>query len=395
MGRQIHVKCLYITAYVPEADVQTFDDNLRRLYQLCPSLEGLDLSPGSRLPTAHPISLPIPPHLTRLNLGPLLDEDIYEHVLGFAAPTVTQLSLYNFEPRQPLNFPLLVELHLIEGRNGKSPVLPGYTLPCLERATFAWAPLDWINHPNQLQYFCETHGKRLKMLQIQESFIGGASYYKRLREDSDYILFQNALDLCPRLEHIVLHPHALRGLLRHPNVRWVDIWEPPVIEFPVNPTCPNRWKDLKKNITKEAFPQLKGIRTIASTFRPLNRSLPLVFPPSLCDDPSFQPFSIEFEGLHLQHDVGRIFSPPHECFDDNHNADRTWDGDSHSECDNEAETEPTEAWTDISDEDDDEYVPPSSSEDEDESSIGDRSSWSDSEDGPESDFLAAFSSLDI
>lgn len=139
----------------------------------------------------------------------------------------------------------------------------------------------------------------------------------------------------------------------------------------------SRFENLKRHITKESFPRLKGIRTIASVLRPITPSIPLIFPPQLRDDPSLVPFSIEFEGFHIRYDVDRIYSPPYESFDRICNSDRAWSGSSSWELRrNNDDLAPTEICSDEDEDDGDEYVPSSSSEDEGEDDEDDASSLS-------------------
>lgn len=148
--------------------------------------------------------------------------------------------------------------------------------------------------------------------------------------------------LCPRLEHLVLRPWTHRNLKRcnHKTVKYVDLWRGNSL------TAISTLRDLRSQITLEAFPSLQRVRIVDSN---LSQTIewPLLFPPTDDDELHFDypglRISVTAESIVMEEMVYGTDSPYLSAVE----------GDDSSFISTESETSTDTTWDSPDDDDDD------------------------------------------
>ncbi|KAF9057251.1 hypothetical protein BJ165DRAFT_18889 [Panaeolus papilionaceus] len=317
------IKRVLLSVLVPDRLRFTFLEHLRNLVELSPSLISFDFRPcQERLSDWKNTGLyfGIRSNITHLTLTEQVPFDVRHDILSSVTDTLTHLNVYDFGGDSYLTFPMLVDFTLhatIEVIYDVTPeflVSKTYTFPIVERLTIV-LPKGPLGQLSIVPSFCKDYSASIRMLQIQEpQGMDGLSVYSSNRFHPLGIdRMQPILDSCPMLEHLILHP-AMSFPIKHPRVQWVDIWEPTTTLSEPQDYL-DHFVKLKDNITKEHFPNLKGLRTLGLSLERLYPSIPVTFAPSASYEPHFEPCEFKFgSSLHVRHEASRIFCPPLQTF---------------------------------------------------------------------------------
>lgn len=301
------VKTINIHCFVPDSASHYFQQNLARLLAICPKLTRFSYSSGCRLPRSTSLP-PLPSTITHLRVNGLIFYSVFESILqatsdnllslSFAIPMSDTLAESNLG-----NIPLPrlrdMTCQVSSGDMGGLDMLHSrWDMPKLTHWSFRPSTLDLLNNAlrNPMTAFCTKYGPRLQSLAIYPNYFKMVSLSHR-----DLFGMQRLLDLCPTLEHAVVHPMTLPRL-HHQNVKWVDIWE-----SHTSLLCVTNWEELRSNITHQAFPSLKGIRILSASLSHVI-NLHLYLPPQMVQI-STDTFSFRFLQFEIRHDVGVIRRP--------------------------------------------------------------------------------------
>ncbi|TFK26518.1 hypothetical protein FA15DRAFT_667411 [Coprinopsis marcescibilis] len=158
---------------------------------------------------------------------------------------------------------------------------------------------------------------------------------------------QELVNLCPRLEHLVISPHLILPTT-HKALKWIDVWDSAVDDL-------YGWKEFSPEYRRaNGLPSLRGIRSISASLNPII-DLPLKLPPSL--SPAEDKFEINFLNFHLRCLDGDVDFVEPEWPDEDEDEDSTYssfdsdceysdfisDGDSDYEVASDPDT-PLETW---------------------------------------------------
>jgi len=191
--------------------------------------------------------------------------------LSFVCPDrPASLSNLDMKSNDPIQFPDL-EILSCELRGGHTMLLnnvaASWSMPRIKRLTLR-CPRDV---GREVVNFCQQHGAGLTFFNMVPSYICDS------RKDP-FTDLGDVLDLCPALEHIIIHPRAV-GYLSHPRIKWVDIWETNKKDLS------ETWQNSRERITQAAFPSLQGVRQLSARLAYLPE-LPIIFPPGQVLTPS-------------------------------------------------------------------------------------------------------------
>ncbi|KAF8910572.1 hypothetical protein CPB84DRAFT_1821402 [Gymnopilus junonius] len=159
-------------------------------------------------------------------------------------------------------------------------------LPNLTSAMFSLVTMDESFPSNSLVQFCALHGARLFF------FADHLSVSVRPRNPRPTCLGRMPCSgaYCCLSE--------IYGSLRHPNVRWVDIW--------TSPTFAEEAQELHRKVSSgNGLPALKGVRLLPYYLQESPYPIALLLPPRLVSTTN-DTFSIQFLESGIRHDVGKI-----------------------------------------------------------------------------------------
>lgn len=295
-----HVQKLTIYCLIPQQYSDQFHQDINRVFHLCPRLTSFAYTSPCRLPT---LNLPsLKPALTHLKFSDAIQHDALTAALmevcselvslSFQVPGTTASVIMD----PSLRLPRLEYLHCGITAVTKTylVVVEQWSMPKLGGLTFKLNgnPVSWSGDliASCLVSFCRAHGKGLTFLHIHPEYWWSMAKFT--------IAVQPLLDLCPALEHIVLHPRTAPPLT-HPKIKWIDIWEPHVREV-----CVEEWTTVHLSLTQQAFPSLRGVRTLGAAMAALT-DLPTNIPPNLVLDVA-DAFECKFLDLLVRHDPGSL-----------------------------------------------------------------------------------------
>lgn len=280
---------------IPTSYAGKFEKKLKLLFSLCPNVTCLSYLSSCPLPSWSCLRV-LPVHITHLNLDYGVSYKALMDTLKIASPYLVSLSFDNPDPPCCIITESYDHVFQLPNLETLLCALPGdrlpmgvdlsqWNMPRIKRLTlhcYGFAEKQVIT-------ICRMHGAGLKFLNIVP-FCGGFHNLGRV------------LDLCPALEHIVIHPETKTSFsLGHQYVKWVDIWEPKTYE---KTSRAKKWNSLCENFTKGNFPLLQGVRKLSAPLSHLI-NLPTIFPPGEVLTP-VDSYSYNFLGLNIRHDVGKI-----------------------------------------------------------------------------------------
>ncbi|KAJ7668533.1 hypothetical protein DFH06DRAFT_1378234 [Mycena polygramma] len=287
-----------IHCFTPDGYSAVFQTDLNAVISHAPRLSSLLLHPASS-PPLPVVFKAIPSPITNLDCGPTVNYyDLHEH-LGHLSSSLLSLSIHLFTappnlPSFPIHtFPRLETLRCSVGAASALTVVAEWLiLPSLKSFIFQYM----LKEPSELKAclaFCKIRGQRLRTLSFWSSgAIHSTKYYASSSSTSD---IQSILQICPRLEHLVLPgPLAHSPELSHRTVKWVDFW-----------TMHGDSTSLfLETVTLPNFPALRGIRQVIISAPLLFGHIPTVIPPQLNLE---EPFEFSYPGFFLRHGSNRIY----------------------------------------------------------------------------------------
>ncbi|PPQ72287.1 hypothetical protein CVT24_004676 [Panaeolus cyanescens] len=342
-----HVKRLRISTIVPNRFMKTFQVIFQAVLNSCPSLAVLDLVKHCGLPDNTKIlvtpCLRLPSNVTSLTIGARFGDrpqhGTIHHILASVCQTLIHLSVVDFKPLSQLTFPALTTLIFIGGCSSWPLTVSdlyltdGYDYPALQDVTFL-SPGRWY-YPQasiaRFTAFCDKYGSHLRTLQMNTPLVCASP--PQLSPVASYVpnVWHDMINKCPLLEHIFL-PACVVVSIRHPHIKWVDVWECARVDMQLPCTC---LEIVAGHVIKDNFPSIQGVRVFASN---LDRHYPRIstfLPPSLNVGSDFKPFNVEFPRLNVvRHEAGRVFCPLFESnWADDEDSDDTYEEDSGSDDD--------------------------------------------------------------
>ncbi|KAF5386108.1 hypothetical protein D9615_002256 [Tricholomella constricta] len=290
------IKELTLHAFIPASHGSSFVKYIQRVIDLCPRIAKFTFASRCHLPTTARLPV-LRASITHLQLHasvPLVD---VLNILDIVGESLLRLLIHvpaSFNQYCTTKVYYLAHLEdlLIEttpvGNENLFPMGRILSMPSLQRLTFK---IDFFAQPGfetlsmeNFTSFCRMHGHHLQFLHLHPNFSWTMRRYT--------IMLQGLLDVCPMLEHLVLHPCA--GPVTHPNVKWVDIWSP-------HPAAAKSWIPLRQSLTKAAFPKLQRVRQMSSGLA-LFYDVPTLMPPNAIDTKD-DAFELCFAGIEARCDM--------------------------------------------------------------------------------------------
>ncbi|TFK70616.1 hypothetical protein BDN72DRAFT_896307 [Pluteus cervinus] len=264
------VKSIMILCHpLPDCE-EKFTGDIQKLYESCAKATHIEYLPpfyeanrleGSRTKDFIP---PISQNITHFTFGTCVPYAIVAICLEQVQGTIRSLSITMGEDSDPapatqkLSFPHLNILEII---------------------SFDYRPDQW-NHLLSWEAYSITHlafssprGWRPEVLEgilelMKNRHLGQALKFLHIRTESN---IQRHLDVCPRLEHLVVPQNQVFNKLTHPKIRWLDLW-PTGLNLDID--------DLSEFLDTDHLPRLRGVRTFHVSLYPFLQ-LPLLYPPDL------------------------------------------------------------------------------------------------------------------
>lgn len=295
------IKTITFYCVVPVSFAERFELRLKRLFHLCPNIRSFGYLSPCLLP--RPISLSTLPSITHLRLVKEVSAAIYWNILDLTAQNLVSLS---FQPPTDANssssaakeihfhFLRLKELSC-QYENAALATVNNWEMPCLEKLTCI--SVHRLESPSaEMTSFCLKYGAGLRYLHMHPG--GYLNAFRTLIT----VHMQSLLDMCPALEHFVVHSRAAYPLT-HQHLKWIDIWTPHEYS-----TTVKHWRSLRESMTTAAFPSLQGVRDLAASTS-FCTDLPIILLPGQVSTPS-DSFAYRFQDFEMRHDVGTIYRAP-------------------------------------------------------------------------------------
>ncbi|KAL1753208.1 hypothetical protein FB107DRAFT_218310 [Schizophyllum commune] len=228
-----------------------------------------------------------PPPFATLNGENLFTiEDFSLRLVELNLPLLTDITRYD-----DLSFPVLTTLSFAantgDTRRNVEQLARLWPTPALEYLTVT-CPTAGLSHLDLLASLAE--GTWLQPLLLAN---GQHLRYLHIRTDYDCCVCDFTLDIepmlnaCPLLEHIVLPPHATLPH-SHPSLRWIDVWEPPLLGRLSLDSMDCIWglrsrlqtpaRPSEATTIQENLPRFRGMRTLDHALLGL-RDLPKILDP--------------------------------------------------------------------------------------------------------------------
>jgi len=282
------VKSLDIQCHIPEKLATEFARNLCAIMKLCPFVTTFGYtSPCTLPPSALPTSC-LKSQVTHLQLHHTVRyidlvsilRDLQDQLLvldvGISSTTHSGEPLNSFgtpspDPKTRLIFPSLLTLSFSSEPHVLDILKADWSMPSLQRFTFS------VNHHSQdaIIDFLSTHGRRLLYLRMGIWFHDG-------------LPFSKVLELCPLLEHLVMHPATFKRIygipkneVLHPKLRFLDLTYPFSQRF--------EYADSKLWISEKVLPSLELVRHLCNIPSYLNAWVDRFEP---CSDTESNDFTI-------------------------------------------------------------------------------------------------------
>jgi len=213
------VKSISFYCIIPTSYAERFKDKLKLFFSLCPNAKAFSYLSSCPLPSVTYLGV-LPAHITHLCFGNNISCEALMNTLKIASQNLVSLSFVSpdrpaglsnldMKSNDSIQFPDL-EILSCERRHGTmflNNVAASWSMPRIKRLTLR-CPYDV---GREVANFCQQHGAGLTFFNMVPSYI--CDSWKDPFTD-----LGDVLDLCPALEHIVIHPRAV-GYLNHPRIR--------------------------------------------------------------------------------------------------------------------------------------------------------------------------------
>ncbi|KAI4517094.1 hypothetical protein K525DRAFT_290177 [Schizophyllum commune Loenen D] len=255
-----------------------------------------------------------PPPFATLNMENLFTiEDFSLRLVELNLPLLTDITRYD-----DLSFPLLTTLSFAVNswdtrrnvsqlaRSWQTPALEYMTVTCVAAGPSHLNAMALMGNGMWLQPLLAVNGPHLRYLHIRAGYSFGFI--------CDFTLdIKPMLDACPLLDHIVLPPHA-KVPHSHPSLRWIDVWEPPLLGQVSLESMDCSIRELRSGLQAPAepsearaiqadLPRLCGIRTIDYALFHL-RNLPKILAPIAWTNTDA---AFVYPGVHIMHSSVRVW----------------------------------------------------------------------------------------
>ncbi|KAF8902895.1 hypothetical protein CPB84DRAFT_817629 [Gymnopilus junonius] len=296
--RRVEIHC-----FIPLWYEEHFARQLQLLFATCPRISSCSfLSQCPPPPKLLPTALGNASNITSLVLSHDNPIDIIGPLLILLSPYLVSLSFHISASVIPSisDLPRCHLLHLRDltiwvshasaGNLSSLAVGRWLEIPSIIQLTFGLRSESWSDDVSTgcLSLFCKEYGSAVRFLQIQTRMLKG-----------NYIGAQSLLDLCPAIEHFVVHPNIIGDFssLTHKKIKWIDIW------FNDEPLTASK-RDLGHKLPRANFPALQAVRFLQHTDA-LPYNLPLLIPPGLVRTAE-DTFSFQFLDFEMRHDYEQV-----------------------------------------------------------------------------------------
>ncbi|KAG5641276.1 hypothetical protein DXG03_005580 [Asterophora parasitica] len=321
-----HVKGATLAAVIPAKYGRSVARHLQRIIDICP-ISKYALTPSCELPDN--LLLPaLGPNITHLEFNALVSATDTLILLDLVRKTLSSLSIHvhnRSSPKLPAS-QKVCELSQLESifydLSQASPNLDhsigGFlvNLRCLTITRESNVSFGYTEGNLYIDSFCKRHGRSLRDLHLHYTLERG-QFIGELQ------------DVCPSLEHLVISSQNLLERFSHPNVKWVDIWHPPLGYYTLD-WCPLLPHQLPN---RQIVPKLQYVREISDSLL-LIRDISLTLDPR--SNNSSDAFEFRFPGIYLPFSAG-TFTGGHYIqatdWDSDHDDDEDYVFDDRSESD--------------------------------------------------------------
>ncbi|KAJ7782758.1 hypothetical protein B0H16DRAFT_1494257 [Mycena metata] len=295
------IKEIGVYCDVPRGYSTVFRNDLSAIVTRAPRLSSVVLHSPWSLPTPITLKDVSPSAITHLDCGPTVNyfDDIHGHI-GHISSTLVFLALHLSKhpvPAAPISIHTLLRLETlrcfcVNAAPGLLSLGQHLILPGLKTFIFEHT----LNSPVELGAgltFCAKHGRPLRTLSFRAGGLTSSLKYDASKASAASL--QPILDLCPRLEHLIL-PGSLASSpdLSHSTVKWIDFWT----------MFGDSTPSFLTSVALPGFPAVKGIRQIVVSAPLLFGDISTTIPPHLGLE---DPFEFDFPGFYLRHGDHRVY----------------------------------------------------------------------------------------